>query len=261
MTDADAGTDEAAVAAFVKSHDIDRYWACLFAPRQAQAPLLAVNAFFLDIARIPERVSDPMLAEVRLKWWYDAIANATPETRTGNPNADAFLSGLWTYGFDRDGCLRMVEARARQAFAEPLLHQTEAEAFFDAIHSPCYRQSCGILGAYGEGVKRAARYAAVATGCVDGLTGRHPKVVAMLPPALSPDSETGRKALIELARHSLDACKRDLRTLPGTARSAFRLLAVVAATLRQVEKHKGQPNLPDIRLSPLRRFVTLWRGV
>jgi phytoene synthase len=55
-------------------HDHDRYLATLYAPAVHRPVLAALLAFGLDIARLRETVSQPLLAQIRLQWWRDAFA-------------------------------------------------------------------------------------------------------------------------------------------------------------------------------------------
>ena len=66
----------------VKRFDPDRYFTALVAPREQRNSLFALFAFNLEIAKICETVSEPMLGRIRLQWWREAlegIYNGTPE--------------------------------------------------------------------------------------------------------------------------------------------------------------------------------------
>lgn len=76
-----------------RSREPDRYLAALLSPREARDDLIALAAFLGEVARIRESVRDPLLAEIRLQWWRDAIA-VRENQRTGNPIADAFRRAL-----------------------------------------------------------------------------------------------------------------------------------------------------------------------
>lgn len=53
--------------------DPDRRLAALFAPAQTRDALLALYVFNHEIARIPESVTEPLIGEMRLTWWREAI--------------------------------------------------------------------------------------------------------------------------------------------------------------------------------------------
>ena len=53
--------------------DPDRWRTAMTAPPPARPGLMALYAFNLEIARAPWVTSEAMLAEIRLRWWLDAI--------------------------------------------------------------------------------------------------------------------------------------------------------------------------------------------
>jgi 15-cis-phytoene synthase len=58
----------------VRRGDPDRFRAAMTAPPAARGGLMALYAFNLEIARAPWATSEAMLAEIRLRWWLDALA-------------------------------------------------------------------------------------------------------------------------------------------------------------------------------------------
>lgn len=77
MTDTamtDTAMTDTAVADQVARADPDRWRGAMTAPLDKRAGLMALYAFNLEIARAPFVTSEPMLAEIRLRWWTDALA-------------------------------------------------------------------------------------------------------------------------------------------------------------------------------------------
>src|SRR5437764_2248110 len=64
------------VAALVQRHDRDRYQTALFAPADRREALFALYAFNYEISRVREAVTQPMLGQIRLQWWREAVAAA-----------------------------------------------------------------------------------------------------------------------------------------------------------------------------------------
>ena len=64
--------------------DRDRYLATLFAPLDKRPALFSLYAFAVEIARVPERVREPLPGEIRLQWWRDALESGAGEA-TSNP--------------------------------------------------------------------------------------------------------------------------------------------------------------------------------
>jgi NADH dehydrogenase [ubiquinone] 1 alpha subcomplex assembly factor 6 len=60
----------------LRRHDRDRFQTALFAPAARREALFALYAFNYEIARVRETVTQPMLGQIRLQWWREAIAAA-----------------------------------------------------------------------------------------------------------------------------------------------------------------------------------------
>lgn len=63
----------AACAELVRAGDPDRFAATMTAPPEARGGLFALYAFNLEVARAPWVTSEPMLAQMRVQWWVDAV--------------------------------------------------------------------------------------------------------------------------------------------------------------------------------------------
>lgn len=61
------------IIADVKAADYLRFLAIQLAPQSARPALYALTAFNLELARIAETVSEPMLGHIRLAWWREAL--------------------------------------------------------------------------------------------------------------------------------------------------------------------------------------------
>jgi phytoene synthase len=77
----------------VRELDRDRYIADLFAPEPARRHLFALHAFSAEVARIRDTVTDPVLGEIRLQWWRDALLTGSG----GHPVASALVETIRTF--------------------------------------------------------------------------------------------------------------------------------------------------------------------
>lgn len=57
----------------VRAGDHDRFLAIQLAPSAKRPALYVLTAFHLELARIAETVSEPMLGQIRLTWWREAL--------------------------------------------------------------------------------------------------------------------------------------------------------------------------------------------
>lgn len=133
--------------ALVRQHDPDRYFATLFAPAQTRPHLFALYAFNYEIARVGEAVREPMMGEIRLQWWREAVEGA----RDGRPRehevaralAEMFASAALPLElFDA-----MIEARRNDLDPSPFADLAALEAYADATSGNVMRLAARILGA------------------------------------------------------------------------------------------------------------------
>jgi phytoene synthase len=89
----------------VRRGDHDRYLAALLAPPERRPALLALYAFNLELARAAEVTSEPMLAEIRLTWWREALA----ELYAGRPRPHMVMQALDETGLPDRAALAELE--------------------------------------------------------------------------------------------------------------------------------------------------------
>jgi phytoene/squalene synthetase len=63
----------AACADLVRRGDPDRFLAAMAAPPEARVVLFPLYAFNVEVSRAPWVTQEPMIAEMRLQWWRDAL--------------------------------------------------------------------------------------------------------------------------------------------------------------------------------------------
>ncbi|MBM3582655.1 MAG: hypothetical protein FJX37_11920, partial [Alphaproteobacteria bacterium] len=86
----DVASDAAYCAALARSDDRDRYLAAQFAPPSARARVIALLAVNAEIARVARAAREPLLADMRLKWWRDAVFAALGGVAPAQPALAAF---------------------------------------------------------------------------------------------------------------------------------------------------------------------------
>lgn len=79
---------------------------------ETRAGVLALYAFLETLRDIPERVSDPLMGEIRLRWWYEAIeeieAGRTPRY---HPLTEALQGLIERYGLDPKVFYDLIEGQ------------------------------------------------------------------------------------------------------------------------------------------------------
>ncbi len=134
-----------ACADLVERGDPDRWRAAMLAPPARRPGLMALYAFNLEIARAPWVASESMLAEIRLRWWTDAIAEICADAPLRRhevvaPLAEAIRAGALPEAlFQETIAARLVDAEARphpdRAALETYLDRTAGHlAWLAALH-------------------------------------------------------------------------------------------------------------------------------
>lgn len=155
------------VAAIVRDGDFGAYAATLFAPAAARPHLLALYAFDIELARVRDLVSDPMVGELRLQWWRDAVENPERADVLAHPVAHA-LHEAAAYGkLPTDALTGLIDARIDDLYDDPIPSLAALEARLGAAASVRLRLATLIAAAGRDpGGAAVAGFGGVAQGIV-----------------------------------------------------------------------------------------------
>ncbi len=197
-----------ACAALVERGDPDRFAAVMAAPVAARARLWPLYAFNLEVARAPWVSKEPMIAEMRLQWWRDVVAEPTARAHeVAAPLHDLIgETGLPVAVLDR-----MVAARRWDVYKEAFADRTAFDAYLDDT-------SAGLmwLAARALGAPEAAEPAVRAVGWATGLANYLRAV---------PDLEArGRLPLVDGRPEAVQALAEDGLRCLANARAGRHLL-------------------------------------
>ena len=105
----------------VRQADPDRWLSSRFvADTQALADLIVLYAFEAELMNIPTRVTQPLLAEMRYRWWADQMDGVfAGETRKGHPVLEALTDVVTRHGLDRAPFDALIEAHIGRVHGEP----------------------------------------------------------------------------------------------------------------------------------------------
>ena len=141
--------------------DPDRWLASRFiGDAAARADVIALYALNLELARIADAVREPLMGEIRLTWWREAIEEifaGRPVRR--HPVVEALAGAIQRRGLTAAPFEAMIEARFADIDAEPFADLDAIEAYLDATaggvmaprarRPPVYVQSCPAAGPAG----------------------------------------------------------------------------------------------------------------
>ncbi|MEX2452128.1 MAG: phytoene/squalene synthase family protein [Rhodospirillales bacterium] len=151
--------DEAfsACARMVRSEDRDRFLCAMFAPANRRGYLFALYAFNLEIARVREIVSEPLIGRMRLQWWRDALDSIYRGTGPNNPVARAVAETVAACPVSRGHFETLIDGREADMQDEPFETLNELIAYAEGTSVPLVRLSLEALGVSDERSHAAAR--------------------------------------------------------------------------------------------------------
>ncbi|WRH61162.1 MAG: squalene/phytoene synthase family protein [Fuscovulum sp.] len=250
-----------ACAALVARGDADRFAAVMAAPLAARGRLLVLYAFNLEVARAPWVTAEPMIAEMRLQWWRDVVAEAEAGRPARAHEVAAPLAGLiGDAGLPVEVMDRLIVARRWDVYRD---------AFADAAALETYLEDTGAglmwlagralgAGAGDEAALRAFGWAAGLAGYLRAVPelearGRIPLLDGR-PEAVAALAQEGL-ARIAAARAGLRRLSRAVRPATLAGWQAAPLLKMVVAEPQRVAE--GQVQLSEFA----RRFGLLRAGL
>ena len=262
----------------VRTGDQDRYWAALLAPEPVRRDLLTLYAFNLEIAQIPEQVSEAQLGEIRLEWWREALNTALTGGGGDHPVLKPLAAAVASHALSPALLEGMIAARSFDLTREPMADFAALRDYLLATAGAVFRLGAQIAGAPG-GAPGASDHAAVAyglTGLMRALPyhaargqifiprdllakhGLHPQIVLD-----GEDNQDLRVALRDLrqnASDALDAARQSLRGLPKSVLPPFLPLALVTPYLKTLGEPGHHPLRDVAQINPLRRYGLIWRA-
>ncbi|MTD99554.1 hypothetical protein GIY56_04555 [Paracoccus sp. YIM 132242] len=238
----------------VRTQDPDRFGTVLVARPQDRPALLTFYALNLEIARAPFQSNEPILAEMRLQWWIDRLA----EMGTGKaPPLHDVLTPLWeAWGEDAGRIAPLAEARRHDCARQPFAAPEEVVAYVNDTAGRLMGLAAERLGVPAEAQGVVADQALGA-----GLTAWLRALPRLQPLRLGLDRQHPEDAvaLARIARDALHRAARSRRLLPKQAAAALypgpRVLQFLAAVLQ------GNINcfVETLEVTPFQRRASLAR--
>jgi phytoene synthase len=151
----------------VRRHDHDRFLASLFLPPDRRAAVWALLAFNLEIARVREAVSQPIIGQIRLQWWRDAIE----EIYTGKPPrrhevVEPLAAAIESHRLTRMHFDTLIDGREFDLGDEPPANLAALERYLEKTSSRLIDLQLEILGVEAPAAFEVARAVGIAWGLV-----------------------------------------------------------------------------------------------
>lgn len=161
MAEKQASASMAASLDEVRAHDHDRFLTLLFAPSAKRPALTALYAFNIEIARIAELVTEPMMGHIRLQWWRETLEGLPRGETRGHAAAEALHEAG---GIPLDKLQALIDARERDLSDEAFADLAALEAYAGETSSALMMIAAEILAGKDEAqrAKAAIRHAGIA---------------------------------------------------------------------------------------------------
>lgn len=226
------------VLAELRQADPDRFGASLTAPPALRPRLWALYALNLQAAAAPFAASEPMLAEMRLQYWLDRLADIGAGRRVDRHDVLDLLTEHW--GRDAQDLGDLVAARFTDCHPQPFETEDDVLGYIDATSGAVMRHAARVLGA--EGSEPAIADQARGLGLAAWLTA-YPVLQARGRGLRDP----APARLVSLARcgiAALDGAQTGRHLVPGTAAPAF-YAGCARLVLRAYANDPSAPRLPS----------------
>lgn len=234
--------DDSYCRKLIARFDRDRFLCTQFAPAERRADLFALYAFNLEIAGVRESVSEPLVGQMRLKWWYDALDAIVAGAPPKHPVAAPLSEAVRRYSLPRADLETLIEARSDDLEAEQPATLSELEAYAEYSTAPLLRMVLTILGGGGPDAYDLSRSVAIAwalTGHLRALPHHAAQRRLYLPSGLCRDKGLDHEALfirrtdspapagltavvrtlVDVTEGHLETLRGDQGTIPPPARS------------------------------------------
>lgn len=279
MSDQPVPTGIAYCAAELRRGDPDRYMIAMIAPEPTRSNLMALFAFNLELARIPDTVSEPLIGQMRLSWWRDAVDECFAGTPRKHEVVEALAACVSRLEPPREPFDEILDGRELDAIAEAPRDEQDFIRYLERSGGALSRLGAIFCGARDDESLRAAEGVGIAhamVGLVRSLPFRRRMPRTPLPGALlarhglEDPAGAGFARSAELTALANDLLSRaadrlaEARRCP-TARAALPILLqsrLAASYIKQLRRAGGDPF--DKRMAtppPLRALSVGWGAV
>lgn len=163
-----------------RQHDPDRFLITLFARPAHREPLFALWAFNHEVAKTREVTTEPLLGEIRLQWWREALTEAA-ENRPRKHEVVEALAEAIRAGLDPAPLHRLIDARARDWDDTAFATTEDWLAYAAATSEPLADAAAPALGQQPSDAARAALRGYAVTGLLRAAASRAAKRRPALP--------------------------------------------------------------------------------
>ncbi len=260
----------------LREGDYAKYIACLYLPTPLRQAAFCLFLFDLEIAKINQLVSEPMIGEIRVQWWRDVVAGKN--NPAGNPVAQALMKTVKRWGLPVLILDRYLNARIFDLYNDPMPDNQALETYLGETRSSLFRllTLCADLSNEDETtICNACGHAGVSIGIIEllqHLAMNHANQRNFFPADISGFSQFKQSKptplvnvdwfndVIDFAKHHHQLATKSINQLEPTYQSLFIILSL--ASFQHAKNSLGGilvENLSKPQLKPQAKIALQWR--
>jgi len=244
-----------ACEALVKSGDPDRYLSARSAPVEGRMALMAIYAVNLEIARAPWASQEPLVAQMRLRWWGDEIAKIyRGEVVDSHEILPALREVIFDHNLPQTLFDALIDARMNDVYTAPPESRAAFDRYINATSGSVMELAARALGAPESAMPVVADFAYGAG--VANLMRATPALIARGRAPVPEDVAT----ITADALSRLRAARANRTAIPKAATPALLAGWRASATLIEAQKRPEGITAGLLEESPARKMLSLrWR--
>ncbi|TPW33661.1 phytoene/squalene synthase family protein [Martelella alba] len=264
----------------LKESDKDRYLATLLSPEDRREALAALYTYNAELARVRERVSEPLPGEMRLQYWRDLLEGAEHGDVAANPVASALMKTVDVHRLPRQTLIDMSEARIFDLYDDPMGSVNDFEGYAGETASALIQLASFVLdpekalvsadlaGHAGVAQTVAGALLLLPQHCVRGQVYIPAEILSangldrtrFLDARDKDRCGQAIRAFAAFGREHL-AALRTLGPLPKTIVSAYLPLAAVSAVLVKADRIGAELMMAPVQSGQLSRQLAMLRSL
>lgn len=236
----------------VNRFDHDRYLTILYAPEKKRNALYGLYAFNYEISSIREAVSEPMLGEIRLQWWREAIDDIYQGKTRNHEIIPSLAAAVAENNLPRDMLMAVIEGRAQDLYDENPATMSELEDYLAITAGNLSSLAVHILGQRDiDGLARRMGIAWGYVGLIRSITYHISLKKSYIPSQLmekhnvsskflSQDQPEEMKCILEelydQAEQNLNYIHENRNRIGSESRSVFLLSSLARSYMKTIKK-------------------------
>jgi phytoene synthase len=146
----------------VRRRDRDRYWCALLTAQPFKNDLFALYALKSEISEIGISVTEPLIGQMRLRWWLDALTLIYEGRPPKNPVAVSLSELVSKRNISRSMLERLIEGHEQDLVDQPMETLEALKSYAFNTSSSLIELSLAITGINNDNSRHTAHHLGVA---------------------------------------------------------------------------------------------------